>query len=52
MNGSFNEKKIGEEDGNYALLRFMVNPHLNFLSRAEVEQINEIVQLGAFFKMI
>ena len=30
----------------------MVNPNLNFLSRAEVDQINKIVQLGAYFKMI
>lgn len=52
MNGSLNDKKIGEDDGNYALLRFMVNPNLNFLSRAEVEQINSIVKLGAFLKMI
>ena len=39
-------------DANYAILRFMVNPNLNFLSRAEVDQINKIVQLGAYFKMI
>mgnify|MGYP001364767672 CR=1 FL=1 len=47
----------GSNNGNqgetsYAILRFMVNPNLNFLSRAEVDQINKIVQLGAYFKMI
>ena len=30
----------------------MVNPNLSFLSRAEVEQLNKIVQLGAYYKMI
>ena len=30
-------------EANYAILRFMVNPNLNFLSRAEVDQINKIV---------
>ena len=39
-------------ENSYPTLRFMVNPNLNFLSRAEVEQINKIVQLGAYFKMI
>jgi len=47
MNGSNNAGV-----STYQLLRFMVNPNLNFLSRAEVEQINKIVQLGAYFKMI
>jgi len=42
----------GVSDSSYTVLRFMVNPNLNFLSRAEVDQINKIVQLGAYFKMI
>lgn len=45
----------GSRDGGsstYQVIRFMVNPNLNFLSRAEVEQINKIVHLGACFKMI
>ena len=33
-------------------IKFMVNPNLSFLSRAEVEQLNKIVQLGAYYKMI
>ena len=42
------------ENGEYQnrQLRFMVNPNLSFLSRAEVEQLNKIVQLGAYYKMI
>ena len=49
MNGSHN---ANQGENSYAILRFIVNPNLNFLSRAEVDQINKIVQLGAFFKMI
>ena len=41
-NGVYNNRQV----------RFMVNPNLNFLSRAEVEQLNKIVQLGAYYKMI
>lgn len=29
---------------------FIVNPNLSFLSSAEVEQLNKIVQIGALFK--
>ena len=49
MNGSHN---ANQGENSYAILRFIVNPNLNFLSRAEVDQINKIVQLGAYFKMI
>ena len=52
MNGSFNRGQVAIGEGNYPILRFMVNPNLNFLSRAEVDQINKIVQLGAYVKMI
>ena len=52
MNGSVNNPTGAPGEGNYTILRFMVNPNLNFLSRAEVDQINKIVQLGAYYKMI
>ena len=54
MQGSAVNDPSGNQGGetNYPILRFMVNPNLNFLSRAEVDQINKIVQLGAYFKMI
>lgn len=31
---------------------FIINPNLAFLSTAEVEQLNKIVQIGALFKQI
>lgn len=31
---------------------FIVNPNLTFLSLAEVEQLNKVVQIGALFKQI
>lgn len=31
---------------------FIVNPNLVFLSAAEIEQLNKIVQIGALFKQI
>ena len=42
------------EDGQFQSrqIKFMVNPNLSFLSRAEVEQLNKIVSLGAYYKMI
>ena len=47
MSGGNNEGARGagsaHGEGHYTVLRFMVNPNLNFLSRAEVEQINKIV---------
>jgi len=33
-------------------LCFIVNPNLSFLSAAEVEQLNKIVQIGALYKQI
>lgn len=44
-----------EEMGKIPELRrivFIVNPNLEFLSAAEVEQLNKIVQIGALFKQI
>ena len=46
---------ILDEDGPMSqatVIKFMVNPNLTFLSQAEIDQLNKIVKLGAFFKMI
>lgn len=37
MNGSFNRGHGPSGESGYPILRFMVNPNLNFLSRAEVD---------------
>ena len=37
MNGSMNGGGGSQGEASYAMLRFMVNPNLNFLSRAEVD---------------
>ena len=42
----------GQTEQTAGLIRFMVNPNLNFLSAAEVDQLNKIVNLGAYYKMI
>ena len=34
------------------LIQFIVNPNMFFLSSAEIEQLNKIVQIGALFKQI
>jgi hypothetical protein len=34
------------------LIQFIVNPNMIFLSSAEIEQLNKIVQIGALFKQI
>jgi hypothetical protein len=33
-------------------IKFRVNPNLNFLSVAEIEQLNNLIHLGALFKQI
>ena len=50
-----NQMNILDEDGPMSqatVIKFMVNPNLTFLSQAEIDQLNKIVKLGAFFKMI
>ena len=42
----------GQTEQSAGQIRFMVNPNLNFLSLAEVDQLNKIVNLGAYYKMI
>lgn len=31
-------------------IRFIVNPNLSFLSKAEIDQLNRIVKIGALYK--
>ena len=33
-------------------VRYIVNPNLTFLSRAEIEQLNRVVRIGALYRQI
>jgi hypothetical protein len=41
---------ITEFDGGQKAIEFRINPNLHFLSQAEKDQIQYLVQLGAMFK--